>query len=276
LTPAFNIFGFLEEIQVDVERQRVFLAALRLISAFPVFPEAELPFWRAHDALLQRGALSLSHDSDGPDPSNPDALFLPDITAFEQSDVTSALLPLPKVISKVVVQKTVTVWYRLHSPHRQHLHRLRQAHPSLDRRLSHLAPVLYDGPHLPMDIAPKAQLKHRPNAFLATHIPYNDEGMSVYQMSLYLKLLLGLPLPLPPGGHCTCGVAQDFFGYHRLDCKHHAGKGNRAAHDCVQDALAKELRRLDLKVVDNYHDLRQRYSHLSSKKLGDLAITGPS
>ena len=123
-----------------------------------------------------------------------------------------------------------------------------------------------------MDIAPKAELKHRPNAFLATHIPYNDEGMSTYQMSLYLKLLLGLPLPLPLNGHCTCGQAQDYFGYHRLNCKHHAGKANRAAHDCVQLALAKELRRLDLKVVDNDHELRRQYSHLSSKKRGDLAV----
>ena len=91
-------------------------------------------------------------------------------------------------------------------------------------------------------------------------------------MSLYLKLLLGLPLPLPLNGHCTCGQAQDYFGYHRLNCKHHAGKANRAAHDCVQLALAKELRRLDLKVVDNDHELRRQYSHLSSKKRGDLAV----
>ena len=89
---------------------------------------------------------------------------------------------------------------------------------------------------------------------------------------------MGLPLPqLPLNGHCTCCQAQDYFGYHRLNCKHHTGKAFRAAHDCVQLALAKELGRLDLKVVDkkkNDNELRRHYSHLSFKKRrrGDLAV----
>ena len=41
----------------------------------------------------------------------------------------------------------------------------------------------------------------------------------------------------------------------------------------MQDALARELRRLDLKVVDNDQELRKNYSHLTSKKRGDLAIS---
>ena len=230
------------------------------------------PFRCAYDALLQRGALPLVCDSDAPDPMPPDGQLLPNVSIFQQRDVASFLGPLSKTLPRATVQKSLTVWYRMHNPQRPHLARLRNANSFLDRRLSHLAPVIYKGPHQPLDIAPKAELKHRPNAFLATHIPYNDEGMSTYQMSLYLKLLLGLPLPLPLNGHCTCGQAQDYFGYHRLNCKHHAGKANRAAHDCVQLALAKELRRLDLKVVDNDHELRRQYSHLSSKKRGDLAV----
>ncbi len=37
-------------------------------------------------------------------------------------------------------------------------------------------------------------------------------------------------------------------------------------------ALKKELQRLNLSVVDNDHELRQRFAHLSSQKRGDLAI----
>ena len=66
------------------------------------------------------------------------------------------------------------------------------------------------------------------------------------------------------------------LGYHRLNCKKHAGLNFRAGHDVIQDALAsnaRELRRLDLKVVDNYQELSKNYSHLTSKKRGDLAIS---
>jgi hypothetical protein len=62
--------------------------------------------------------------------------------------------------------------------------------------------------------------------------------MSQYQMSLYLKLLLGLPIPVPGDSvsACPCEHPHDFHGYHRHNCKHHAGRANRAAHDIVQQA----------------------------------------
>ena len=69
---------------------------------------------------------------------------------------------------------------------------------------------------------------------------------------------------------------HDFHGYHRLNCKHNAGRANRAAHDLVQLALKKEFQRLGLHVVDNDNEMRKRFAHLSSQKRGDLAILSDS
>ncbi len=56
-------------------------------------------------------------------------------------------------------------------------------------------------------------------------------------------------------------------------CNKYAGRANRAACDLVQQALKRELQGLVLQVFDNNHnDTRQRFSHLSTKKRGDLAI----
>ena len=98
--------------------------------------------------------------------------------------------------------------------------------------------------------------------------------MSKHQMSLYLKLLLGLPIPslMESSPVCPCGQHHDFFGYHRLNCKQNAGRANRAAHDLVQLAIKKEFQRLGLRVVDNDNEMRKQYAHLSSQKRGDLAI----
>jgi hypothetical protein len=105
--------------------------------------------------------------------------------------------------------------------------------------------------------------------------------MSQHQISLYLKLLLGLPIPsiLDSSHVCLCGQNQDFHGYHRLNCKQNAGQANRASHDLVQLALKKEFQRLDLRVVDNDNEMRKHFSHLSdlsSQKRGDLAISSAS
>ena len=122
-------------------------------------------------------------------------------------------------------QKQLTHWYRIASPQRHELARLRQAHPALDHRLAHLSPVQYKQPHQPLDIPAKVVVQHKPNAFLKTMLPNNTEGLSKYQMSLYLKLLHGLPLPSPNTnqGICSCGCLQDALGYHRLNCKKHTG-----------------------------------------------------
>jgi hypothetical protein len=145
-------------------------------------------------------------------------------------------------------------------------------------RLQHLSPVEYTGSHKPFDLHPKLTIRHQPNAFFKTFLPVQDEGMSQHQMSLYLKLLLGLPIPalLDSATMCPCGQNHDFHGYHRLNCKQNAGRANRAAHDLVQLALKKEFQRLNIQIVDNDHEMRQRYAHLSTQKRGDLAILSSS
>ncbi len=98
--------------------------------------------------------------------------------------------------------------------------------------------------------------------------------MSKHQMALYLKLLLGQPIPslIKSSPVCPFGQNHDFYGYHRLHCKQKAGRANRAAHDLVQLAIKKEFQRLGLRVVDNDNEMRKQYAHLSSQKRGDLAI----
>ncbi len=111
--------------------------------------------------------------------------------------------------------------------------------------------------------------------FLKTILPTQKDCMSQHQISLYLKLLLGLPTPsiLDSFYVCLCGQNQGFHGYDRLNCKQNAGRANRAAHDLVQLALKKEFQRLDLRVVDNDNEMRKHFSHLSSQKRGYLAIS---
>ena len=145
-------------------------------------------------------------------------------------------------------------------------------------RLAHISPVQYLGPHKPFDLQHRITICHQPNAFLKTLLPSQEEGMSQHQMSLYLKLLLGLPIPalLATSPVCPCGKNHDFHGYHRLNCKQNAGRANRAAHDLVQLAVKKEFQRLGLPVVDNDNEMRRKFSHLSSQKRGDLAILSDS
>ncbi len=94
--------------------------------------------------------------------------------------------------------------------------------------------------------------------------------MLQHQMSLYLMLLLGLPIPdlQESSSVCPCGQNHDFHGYHRLNCKQNAEKANRAAHDLVQLALKKEFQRLGL---NDDSKMGRLYAHPSSQKR-DLAI----
>ncbi len=105
----------------------------------------------------------------------------------------------------------------------------------------------------------------------------SGEFWSVFDQSVVNKhLSIGIPIPEHFSSACPCGMQHDYHGYHRLNCKQNAGRANRAAHDLVQLALKKELQRLNLSVVDNDHELRQRFAHLSSQKRGDLAISSTS
>jgi hypothetical protein len=128
---------------------------------------------------------------------------------------------------------------------------LRTAYRPLETRLAHLAPAEYKGPNQPFDLNPKKVIKLQPYTFIKTILPTKEGNLSQYQMSLYLKLLLGLPIPVlvDSVSPCPCGHLHDFHGYPRLNCKHHAGRANRAAHDLVQQALKRELQRLGFRLL---------------------------
>ena len=101
------------------------------------------------------------------------------------------------MLPNVTNQKYLSNWYRTVSPNCKALLLLREAYPSLDKRLAHMSLVQYTGGHKPFDLPNnlKIVIGHQPNAFLKTLLYTQEESMSQYQMGLYLKLLLGLPIP---------------------------------------------------------------------------------
>ena len=232
------------------------------------------PFRNTYADLTARGAPFLRTDVDLPyQPQG--QMYLPDLALFEAVDTATALLPAPKLCTAATRQKTLTSWYREHSPQRPLLQRLRNAYPSLNMRLTLLAPQELQAPHKPLDIPAKLVLKYQPNAFLHTFSRV-EEGLSKHQMALYQCLLLGLPICTEdnPDLMCSCGQPRDWYGYHRLNCKRHAGHAFRSAHDVIQNQLARELRRLSLRIRDNDTDMRRRHSHLTTQKRGDIAVIG--
>ena len=98
---------------------------------------------------------------------------------------------IAKTIKGVLNQKQQIHWYLIASSQQNDLARLRQAHPALDHQLAHLSPVQYKQPHQLLDIPAKVVVQHKPNAFFKTMLPYNTEGLSKYQMSLYPNYFLG-------------------------------------------------------------------------------------
>ena len=95
-------------------------------------------------------------------------------------------------------------------------------------------------------------IKHRPNSFLHCLLLDKNDGLSKYQLSLYLKTRLGLPIPPPntANAHRPCGLSLDIYGHHCINCKQEAGKAWKSTHDTVQDAIAHELRLLNVSVVE--------------------------
>jgi hypothetical protein len=146
-------------------------------------------------------------------------MVCPHLCLFQEADVASAVAGVPKILPKVTNQTYLTQWYRetCPTPSRQERIRLRQAYPSLDTRLTHVSPIQYTGPHKPFDLHHKITIRHQPYAFLKTLLPIQEECVSKHQMSLYLKLLLGLPIPslMESSPACPCGQNHDFYGYHR-------------------------------------------------------------
>jgi hypothetical protein len=185
-------------------------------------------FHQAQQALMTRAAVPVRAEQDIHQPLRLPDMVIPHLNLFQETDVISAVVGVKSIMVKVTNQKYLTNWYRTTSPTRQELIRLHAAYQSLDMRLQHLSPVEYTGSHKPFDLNPKLTIRHQPNAFLKTFLPVQDEGMSQHQMSLNLKLLLGLPIPalLDSDNVCPCGQNHDFHGYHRLICKQNAGRAN--------------------------------------------------
>ena len=101
----------------------------------------------------------------------------------------------------------------------------------------------------------------------------NAEFSSV-QLGQYLKLVLGLDFPpqLTSDGNCPCGRANDYTGYHRLNCAKWAGRSWAQGHNLVVSALAFENRRLALSVVDVDAAMRRRCTHVNSQARGDILV----
>jgi hypothetical protein len=153
---------------------------------------------QAQAALELRQAAAVTAVTDIHPPNLIPGMVLPHLCLFQEADVTSAVARVSKLLSKATNQKFLTMWYWETCPTRQELLRLRQAYHSLDTRLAHLSPLQYTGPHKPFDLHYKITIRHQPNAFLKTILPTHEDCMSQHQMSLFLKLLLGLPISLIP------------------------------------------------------------------------------
>ena len=235
------------------------------------------PLRKAYSAVLQRGAVAIHSDQDQ---HRYDAagMFLPDTVIYHDPDPATATRAVAKTLSSVINQNHLSKWYRAQHPNIQFLQQLKVIHPTLGQRLDHLSPVVYTAPHDGFDLPPNLAVKHRPNAFLTCLLPDRPDGLSKHQLSMYFKLLLGLRLPPINTDNqcCPCGVQVDLYGFHRLNCKRGAGPAFKSGHNTVQDQLAYELRRLNLSVVSQDAKLRQQFSHLTSKKRGDLAVDAES
>jgi hypothetical protein len=196
-------------------------------------------------------------------------MILPNGRLFQEHDIASVMMGVSRLLSKATNQKFLSTWHRTASPARRELQRLCEAY---------LSPVQFSGTHKPFDLPHKLVIGHQPNAFLKTFLPRQEESMPQHQFGIYLKLLLGLSIPglSLSSPVCPCGLQHDFHGYLRLSCKQNVCRANQAAHDLVQRALKYEFQSLNLSVVDNDYDMRQRFAHLSSQKRGDLAILSTS
>ena len=207
--------------------------------------------------MMRTGATLLLIDSKPLPPSShqvlqPAGLHLPALDLFWNSNPNSAISPLWKTLIAAARQHTLSVWCLQTHPSVNHINKIRQANPSQRARLMHLHEQEIKGSHARFDISPTQTIRHSPSAFLGNLLPTSTEGQSKYQLSLYLKLILELPLSSPPGlmGCCACGQPHDTTEAHMLNCNRWAGRSWGKGHDFVVAAVAYESRRLGHSVVD--------------------------
>ena len=244
------------------------------------------PFQEAYQALLDRGATPARCDPKGRNGQlpnqrtqevfDPKAPFLiPHIDLVGQLNPILIDKTLVNTIRKATNQAQLATWFKYSNDDVARVSAIRTTNPSLNARAQHLATTVTTGPHGRFDIPPAINITHNPTAFLTSILPYGSDGMSSYQLSLYLILILGLPMPpmLTRDGTCPCGAPHSIFGYHQLNCKHWAGKSWHKGHDLCVKALAYETRRLGLGAVDSDHIMKTDYAHSTSQKRGDIAVT---
>ena len=147
---------------------------------------------------------------------------------------------------KATNQAQLATWYKYSNDDVARVSAIRATNPSLNARAQHLATTVTTGPYGRFDVPPAINIKHNPTAFLTSILPYGSDGMSSYQMSIYLILILGLPMQpmLIRDGTCPCGAPRSMFGYHELNCKQWAGKSWHKGHDLCGKALAYVTPRL--------------------------------
>ena len=122
-----------------------------------------------------------------------------------------------------------------------------------------MAPTATKGPHGSFDIPPSITVKHSPAAFLTSPLPYGTDGMSSQQLAqlgnipLYCwDYLCLLCLPLTDFASCNCRAPLPAFGDHQLTCSKWAGRLWKSRHDIVVLALAFEICRLGMGLVDRH------------------------
>ena len=127
---------------------------------------------------------------------------------------------LKKTLPQAMNQRRITKWFQSKHQDVAQVSYIRRINPSLLARANHLAKLEVSGPHGRFDLPSSLVIKYTPNSFLHTSLPFGTDGMSSYQLSLFLHLLLGLPMQ--DNDTCKCGAPSNIFGYHQLNCGKHA------------------------------------------------------
>ena len=244
-------------------------------------------FVSAHNRL-SRWALEVSADppppprppvstssSSQPPLSNPPPVPAPFL--IPKLDLVASLTPLmlqvtlKKTLPQAMNQRRITKWFQSKHQDVAQVSYIRRINPSLLARANHLAKLEVSGPHGRFDLPSSLVIKYTPNSFLHTSLPFGTDGMSSYQLSLFLHLLLGLPMQ--DNDTCKCGAPSNIFGYHQLNCGKHACAAFHKGHDLCVKALSYEVTRLGMGAVDTDSIMKAHYPHRTSQKRGDIAVT---
>ena len=105
-------------------------------------------------------------------------------------------------------------------------------------------------------------------------IPGTPLVLTKYQMSMTLKLLLGLPQTSSMQGRslCLCGKQFVSNGAHQLCCKSWIAGCWKYGHDYVVQAIKKEIERCGITVDTSEKSLRRNFSHAGSELHGDAIV----